>query len=60
MTFENGAVIATDYVLFAGGRVPNVEKIGLENTDVKLDDRVLLQWINIKRQVWIIFLRWAM
>lgn len=39
VTFENGAVLATDYVLFAGGRVPNVEKIGLENTDVKLDDR---------------------
>lgn len=37
--FENGQVITTDYVLFAGGRLPNVENLGLEHTDVRLDER---------------------
>ncbi|MHC5269363.1 glutathione-disulfide reductase [Enterococcus sp. LJL98] len=34
--FENGASLTGDYVFFAGGRVPNVDNIGLERTDVKL------------------------
>ncbi len=28
-----------DCVLFAGGRVPNTDKLGLENTSVTLDEK---------------------
>ncbi len=39
VTFENGHTLTGDCVLFAGGRKPNVDNLGLENTEVKLDDR---------------------
>lgn len=34
--FANGKSLKGDYVFFAGGRVPNVDNIGLDNTDVEL------------------------
>ncbi|BDX41779.1 glutathione-disulfide reductase [Enterococcus faecium] len=37
--FENGETLTGDCVLFAGGRVPNTEKLGLENTNVELDKK---------------------
>ena len=37
--FENGETLTGDCVLFAGGRVPNTDKLGLENTDVQLDEK---------------------
>lgn len=37
--FENGQHVDTEYVLFAGGRLPNVENLRLEHTDVQLDER---------------------
>ncbi|KAF1297973.1 glutathione-disulfide reductase [Enterococcus sp. JM4C] len=37
--FENGQSITADKVFFAGGRVPNTSKLGLENTGVKLSDK---------------------
>lgn len=36
--FEDGSTHETDLVLWATGRAPNVENIGLENVDVKLSD----------------------
>ena len=39
VTFENGQTLQGDCVLFAGGRKPNVDNLGLENTEVKLDER---------------------
>lgn len=37
--FENGNSLTGDKVLFAGGRVPNTDKLGLENTSVTLNDK---------------------
>lgn len=37
--FENGVSHTAEKVLFAGGRLPNTEKLGLEKIGVKLDDR---------------------
>lgn len=37
--FENGATLQGDCVLFAGGRNANTSQLGLENTDVTLDER---------------------
>jgi glutathione reductase (NADPH) len=39
VVFENGEQLTGDCVLFAGGRVPNTDKLGLENTQVQLDDK---------------------
>lgn len=39
VVFENGERLSGDCVLFAGGRVPNTDQLGLENTQVKLDER---------------------
>ncbi|OQO69718.1 glutathione-disulfide reductase [Enterococcus villorum] len=39
VVFENGEQLTGDCVLFAGGRVPNTDKLGLENTRVQLDDK---------------------
>lgn len=36
--FEDGSTHETDLVLWATGRAPNVEKIGLENVGVELDE----------------------
>lgn len=41
--FENGQTLTGDCVLFAGGRVPNTEGLGLENTDVAMDERGFIQ-----------------
>ena len=43
VTFENGETLTGDCVLFAGGRHPNVDKLGLENTDVTLDEKGYVQ-----------------
>lgn len=37
--FENGSTLSADFVLFAGGRIPNTDGFGLENTGVELDER---------------------
>ncbi|MBV7391466.1 glutathione-disulfide reductase [Enterococcus alishanensis] len=37
--FENGQTLTAEKVFFAGGRKANTEKIGLENTQVELDDK---------------------
>lgn len=37
--FKNGESLTGDYVFFAGGRAPNVDNIGLENTDVELSPK---------------------
>ncbi len=34
--FTNGTTLTGDYVLFAGGRAPNVANLGLENTTITL------------------------
>lgn len=39
VVFENGKTLTGDCVLFAGGRVPNTAKLGLENTQVQLDEK---------------------
>lgn len=39
VTFENGENLTGDVILFAGGRRPNVDKLGLENTTVELDEQ---------------------
>lgn len=39
VTLSTGAVLATDVVLFAAGRTPNTEGIGLEDAGVQLDAR---------------------
>ena len=39
VVFENGEKLTGDCVLFAGGRVPNTAKLGLENTQVQLDEK---------------------
>ncbi|MBF8808729.1 MAG: glutathione-disulfide reductase [Enterococcus lacertideformus] len=38
VVFENGERLSGDCVLFAGGLVPNTDQLGLENTQVKLDE----------------------
>lgn len=43
VTFENGETLTGDCVLFAGGRQPNVDQLGLENTDVKLTEQGFVQ-----------------
>lgn len=37
--FENGNTLTGDKVLFAGGRIPNTDKLGLENTSVTLNEK---------------------
>lgn len=37
--FENGNTLTGDKVLFAGGRVPNTDNLGLENTSVTLNEK---------------------
>ena len=37
--FENGNTLTGDKVLFAGGRLPNTDKLGLENTSVTLNEK---------------------
>lgn len=37
--FENGNTLTGDKILFAGGRVPNTDKLGLENTAVTLNEK---------------------
>lgn len=37
--FENGNTLSGDQVLFAGGRLPNTDKLGLENTSVTLNEK---------------------
>ncbi|MEY8445720.1 glutathione-disulfide reductase [Enterococcus ratti] len=39
VVFENGKRLSSECVLFAGGRIPNTEKLGLENTQVQLDEK---------------------
>ncbi|MGM9903828.1 glutathione-disulfide reductase [Enterococcus sp. 10A9_DIV0425] len=39
VVFENGETLTGDCVLFAGGREPNTNQLGLENTSVELDER---------------------
>ncbi|MGX7131078.1 glutathione-disulfide reductase [Enterococcus songbeiensis] len=41
--FENGSSLTADYVLFAGGRLPNTQQIGLGNTTVQVDERGFVQ-----------------
>ncbi|EOL45365.1 glutathione-disulfide reductase [Enterococcus phoeniculicola] len=41
--FETGEKITADYVFFAGGRIPNTSKLGLENTEVKVDEKGFIQ-----------------
>jgi glutathione reductase (NADPH) len=41
--FEDGRIISSDCVLFAGGRKPNTEKLGLEKTAVSLDEKGFVQ-----------------
>lgn len=43
VTFENGETLIGDCVLFAGGRTPNVAKLGLDQTDVTLDEAGFVQ-----------------
>jgi NAD(P) transhydrogenase len=39
VTLSTGPVLTADAVLFATGRTPNTEGLGLEEADVRLDDR---------------------
>lgn len=39
VTFTNGKTLTAEKVLFAGGRLPNTDRLGLKNTDVALDDK---------------------
>ncbi|WP_206859625.1 glutathione-disulfide reductase [Candidatus Enterococcus mangumiae] len=39
VTFENGETLTADCVLFAGGRVPNTDTLGIEKTNVELDEK---------------------
>lgn len=39
VTFTNGTVLTGDQVLFAGGRLPNTNNLGLENTQVQLTEK---------------------
>lgn len=41
--FETGEKITADYVFFAGGRIPNTSKLGLENTEVKVNEKGFIQ-----------------
>lgn len=41
--FEDGTQHETDLVIWATGRAPNIENIGLENVGVELDDRGFIQ-----------------
>lgn len=41
--FETGEKITADYVFFAGGRIPNTSKLGLKNTEVKVDEKGFIQ-----------------
>ncbi|MDT2795560.1 glutathione-disulfide reductase [Enterococcus sp. DIV0176] len=43
VVFENGNTLTGDCVLFAGGRVPNTENLGLENTNVTLTKKGFVQ-----------------
>lgn len=42
-TFENGETQVSDTVIFAGGRVPNTQQLGLANTDVQVDQTGYIQ-----------------
>ncbi|AZP93959.1 glutathione-disulfide reductase [Enterococcus mundtii] len=37
--FENGETLMAECVLFAGGRVPNTDALGIEKTNVELDEK---------------------
>ncbi|MGM0214257.1 glutathione-disulfide reductase [Enterococcus sp. AZ109] len=37
--FENGETLTGDCVIFAGGRQPNTDKLGIENTSVELNEK---------------------
>ncbi|MGG5340373.1 glutathione-disulfide reductase [Enterococcus pernyi] len=39
VTFENGETLMAECVLFAGGRVPNTDVLGIEKTNVELDEK---------------------
>ena len=39
VTLSTGTVLATDAVLFAAGRTPNTDGLGLEEAGVRIDDR---------------------
>ncbi|MBE6171463.1 MAG: glutathione-disulfide reductase [Enterococcus faecium] len=39
VTFENGETLMAECVLFAGGRVPNTDALGIEKTNVELDEK---------------------
>jgi len=39
VTFENGETLMAECVLFAGGRVPNTDALGIEKTNVGLDEK---------------------
>lgn len=39
VTFENGETLMAECVLFAGGRVPNTDALGIEKTNVELDKK---------------------
>ncbi len=39
LTLDDGSVFETDLVMFATGRAPNLDGLGLENTRVALDER---------------------
>ncbi|KAF1304647.1 glutathione-disulfide reductase [Candidatus Enterococcus willemsii] len=43
VTFENGETLTSDCILFAGGRTPNVAKLGLDKTDVTLNEAGFVQ-----------------
>lgn len=42
-TFEDGRTVVSECVIFAGGRQPNTGNLGLEKTDVTLDDQGFIQ-----------------
>lgn len=39
VTFENGETLMAECVLFAGGRAPNTDVLGIEKTNVELDEK---------------------
>ncbi|CAB3789676.1 glutathione-disulfide reductase [Pararobbsia alpina] len=39
LTLDDGSTLETDLVMFATGRVPKLDDLGLENTRVELDER---------------------
>lgn len=41
--FQEGDTLEVDRVIYAIGRQPNTDKLGLENTDIQLDDKGYIQ-----------------